>query len=97
MANPITEDAILTHLTICPMTADELAEDLKADPSKMARALADLQHAGAVKGERSSRVEGGGLLYSLPGFRPDNGHLGEDFNPYLCRDYGGQYENPFPV
>lgn len=96
MANPITEDAILRHLSICPMTGEEIAEDLKAKPSVVESILAVMQRRGDVVRRSSARTEGR-ALYSLPDFRPDDDSLGEGVEPYLCRDYGGQYDNPWPV
>ena len=89
----IFEDAILTHLAICPMAADEVAEDLKLNPDVTKVALDDLARRGAVKRKWSARIEGGGLLYSLPGYREasqfDFAHL------RTARDYGAIYSDGY--
>ncbi len=73
------------------MAAYELIEDLHISPSALSGMLVEMVRRGAIVRRRSTRIEGGGFLYALPGGWREGAGIGDKVEMYTGRNYGMIY------
>ena len=91
----VTEEYILKRLALCPMTVEELVEDLRSSSSTIADLLGLLLRRGVIGQRRSSRADGE-FLYFLPNHRQHSESTRETLDEIrTARNYGALYSGGF--